>query len=309
MDKDGIRKTNKLNCLVIITNEENGVYRDSVLKDGKIDYTGEGQKGNQTLSGNNESIYDSKKNNLPMYLFSKDAKRRYIYEGKAELCGKPYQVKEKDVEGLERLVWKFPLQVQDMDADREFRRIAEKVEEIEESYFIDKEQNEELQYVDGLIEIRKYKKTENKVERKNKPDYIAEEIVKSKQGEINEKRIYEMEIKRLENEGAKEQVKRMKEFFENKKENEGFDILTFELDKNGVYVEKYIEVKSTKGDEGTPIDITSTELEFAKENIDDYYLYRVIKSTGKDRYMKKINGRDLLNEYIFIPSTYKIYSK
>lgn len=101
----------------------------------------------------------------------------------------------------------------------------------------------------------------------------------------------------------------MKEFFENRKDNEGFDILTFERNEDGMYVEKYIEVKSTKGDEGTPIDITATELEFAKENVDNYYLYRIIKSTSKDGYMKKINGKDLLNEYIFIPTTYKIYSK
>ncbi len=181
--------------------------------------------------------------------------------------------------------------------DEEISQIAGKVEEIGERYWTDKETEGELKYVEGQVKIRKYRKAEGKLERK------------SKQGEINEKRIYESEIKRLEHEGAKEQVKKMKEFFENRKDNEGFDILTFERNEDGMYVEKYIEVKSTKGDEGTPIDITATELEFAKENVDNYYLYRIIKSTSKDGYMKKINGKDLLNEYIFIPTTYKIYSK
>ncbi len=311
--QSGIMKTNTLNCLVLVTNEENDVYEDGNVKDGKIIYTGEGLRGDQQLKRNNALIYHSKENNLPMYLFSKDKKRRYIYEGIVELVEEPYQTKEKDIEGSERLVWKFPLKVVETEyeakEDEEISQIAGKVEEIGERYWTDKETEGELKYVEGQVKIRKYRKAEGKLERKSKPDYIAEEIVKSKQGEINEKRIYESEIKRLEHEGAKEQVKKMKEFFENRKDNEGFDILTFERNEDGMYVEKYIEVKSTKGDEGTPIDITATELEFAKENVDNYYLYRIIKSTSKDGYMKKINGKDLLNEYIFIPTTYKIYSK
>jgi len=44
----------------------------------------------------------------------------------------------------------------------------------------------------------------------------------------------------------------MKKFFENKKEDEGYDALSFELDANDEYIEKYIEVKSLKGDESPP---------------------------------------------------------
>ena len=109
---------------------------------------------------------------------------------------------------------------------------------------------------------------------------------------------------------AKEQVRKMEEFFENKKENEGFDILSFELNEDGEYFEKYIEVKSTKGNEGTPIDITADEIDFAKKHIDNYYLYRIINSESKDRYLKIVKGRDLFNnaDYNFIPTSYKIYS-
>ena len=81
-------------------------------------------------------------------------------------------------------------------------------------------------------------------------------------------------------------------------------------DENGEYVEKYIEVKSTKDNEGTPIDITSDEIDFAKKHIDNYYLYRIINSESKDRYLKIIRGKDLFNntEYNFVPTRYKIYS-
>ena len=172
------------------------------------------------------------------------------------------------------------------------------------------EEQNDLEYREGKINIRKYRKTDKKIQRTKKPDYIAEEIIKTKQGIINEKVVYENEIRRLMEEEAQEQVRKMEEFFNNKKENEEFDILSFELNENGEYVEKYIEVKSTKGNEGTPIDITSDEIDFAKKHIDNYYLYRIINSESKDRYLKIVRGKDLFNntDYNFVPTSYKIYS-
>jgi len=89
----------------------------------------------------------------------------------------------------------------------------------------------------------------------------------------------------------------MKDFFENKKENEGFDILSFELNSKGKYIEKYIEVKSTKGDESTPIDITDYEIDFAKKHINQYYIYRIIKCNSSDRYVKIVKGKDLFIKF------------
>ena len=100
----------------------------------------------------------------------------------------------------------------------------------------------------------------------------------------------------------------MEEFFNHKKENEGFDILSFERDSNGNYIEKYIEVKSTKGSESTPIDITIDEIEFAKEHAENYYLYRIIYSDSEQRYVKVVKGVDLLRNYQFVPVAFKIYS-
>ena len=47
--------------------------------------------------------------------------------------------------------------------------------------------------------------------------FIAEEIIKTKQGIINEKVIYENELKRLMEEDDKEQIRIMEDFFNNKK--------------------------------------------------------------------------------------------
>ena len=314
--QSGIMKTNSLNCLVLTTSEENGVYGDSLVENGFITYTGEGLTGDQTITKNNKTIYESNENDLPMYLFSKDNNKKYIFEGQVKLCAEPYQVVEKDIDGNDRFVWKFPLSIvypndYNFEKDEKFSEIVYEITEIESKVYSDMiEEQNDLEYREGKINIRKYRKTDKKIQRTKKPDYIAEEIIKTNQGIINEKVVYENEIRHLMEEEAQEQVRKMEEFFNNKKENEGFDILSFELNENGEYVEKYIEVKSTKGNEGTPIDITSDEIDFAKKHIDNYYLYRIINSESKDRYLKIVRGKDLFNntDYNFVPTSYKIYS-
>lgn len=306
----GIMKTNTLDCLVLTTSEDNEIYGDSGIENGTILYTGEGQTGDQILKGNNKSIIESNSTNTPMYLFSKDKNRKYIFEGHVVLYDTPYQVKENDINGNERLVWKFPLQVVNDDSQTnspETEKITFEVLQIEESIPISKN-NDELVFKEGPLNIRKYRRLNKTINRKTKPDYIAEEIIKNKNGIINEKVIYEYELQRLMQEEAEEQVEEMKAFFENKKENEGFDILTFELGDDNEYRKKYIEVKSTKSGESTPIDITAEEIEFCKNHQDDYYLYRVIYSDSEKRYVKIVNGKDLLKNYNHVPTTYKIYS-
>lgn len=310
--QSGIMKTTTLNCIVLTTSEFNGIYVDSSIENNIIIYTGEGKEGNQELNKNNKILFDTRDTNIPIYLFTKERDKKYVFEGRVQLFDEPYQVEEKDKNHNNRLVWKFPLQIihsEDnyLDNYDKIDNIIHEIKEIENNIEIIENSNE-LVFKEGPLNLRKYRKTENHVKRNSKPDFIAQEIIKSKQGLINEKCIYDEEIKRLTKEGALEQVKEMKEFFKNKKENEGYDILTFECDNGGKYIKKYIEVKSTKGNEGTPIDITADEIEFAKEHIDDYYLYRIINSDSDQRYVKIVKGKDLLNNYKFVPTTFKIYS-
>ena len=129
------------------------------------------------------------------------------------------------------------------------------------------------------------------------------------QGNINEKKVYEIELKKIDLMNAKKQKKLMQNFFENKKDNEGYDILTFELDKKGKFIKKYIEVKSTKAGENTPFILTANELKFAIDNKDNYYIYRIYNSDSDNPQYKIISGNDLLNEYINIPTEYIIYGK
>lgn len=304
----GMMKTNSLNALVLTTSD-NSVYEDSLVENGIMIYTGEGLEGDQKLSNGNKSLYESKDSNLPVYLFTKNKERKYTFEGEVELDGKPYQVSEKDINEEDRLVWKFPLRVQysedsDYEKDETINKFVHEIIEVENI----EPGNYGLIYKDGLPNIRKYRKTGMKNQRTSKPDYITDQITKAKLGVINGKSVYEDEIKRMMELEAEQQVELMKKFFENKKENEGYDILSFEKDVNGEFIEKYIEVKSTKGNEGTPIDITADEIEFAKKHVDNYYLYRIIYSDREDRYVKVITGRELLDNFKLIPTTFKIYA-
>ena len=309
--QSGMMKTNTLNALVLTTSEES-IYGDSSIENGTIQYTGEGQEGDQTITKNNKTLFYSKENNLPVYLFTKDKKRRYIFEGRVELYDKPYQTPENDKNGKERLVWKFPLKVlyseNDM-IDESIKDISYEIIEISNS--IQADDNKDIIFDESPLELRKYRKNDidRKINRTKKPDYLAEELVKTKQGELNEKVIYERELQKMMELEAKEEVERMEEFFKNRNDSEGYDILSFEQQEDGSLKEIYIEVKSTKGNEGTPIDITDNELEFAKKHIDQYYLYRIYNSDKENKTLKIVTGKELLKNYVFVPSSYKIYSE
>lgn len=308
--QSGMMKTNLLNMLVLTTSENNGIYGDSGIENGTIQYTGEGQIGDQTISKNNKTLYYSKNDNIPVYLFSKDNKRRYTFEGRVELYDEPYQVYENDINGDKRLVWKFPLKViyaQPIENDEVVKSISYEIVEITNDIKIEDESS--LFFDASPLELRKYRKKEaNRVQTsKKKPDYIAQEILKSKHGELSEKMIFELELQKMMELEAEEELQKMKEFFENKNDTEGYDILSFEMQPDGTMKEIYIEVKSTKGNEHTPIDITENEVEFAKNNVDSYYLYRIFENNDGDKVLKIVPGHELLN-FRFVPTTYKIYS-
>ena len=170
------------------------------------------------------------------------------------------------------------------------------------------EDNKQIVIKDEPLKIRKYEQKDKVSESsRKKPDYVANEAIKVVQGEKNEEAIYRHELEIMMKAEADEQVKKMEEFFKNKNDTEGYDILSFEL-IDGEYQEKYIEVKSTQSsDEGTPIDITKGEIEFAKKHMENYYIYRIINSNSKNRYVKIIKGIDLFKSFELIPTTYKLY--
>lgn len=307
----GIMKSNKTYSLVLISNEENEYYEDSNIIGGKLIYTGQGLDGDQELKSNNLLLANSLKVELPVYLFTKDKNLLYHFEGEVVLDGEPYTVKEK-----ERLVYKFPLRIVNnydtYENSKEYKKVVQLVKEIEAQYQVTSVSNGKLNFVNESIKIRKYNSSKDrKPTRKNKPDYVAQEILKTTQGEITEKDVLEYEINRVMKFDTQGLVEEMNRFFENKKDDEGYDIKSFDIDENGNVIERYIEVKSTTGGETTPIEISDNELRVAYENMQQYFIYRVYNCDNENKKVKVINGSDLFNKDKFecIPTNYKIYGK
>ena len=94
-------------------------------------------------------------------------------------------------------------------------------------------------YKEGLPNIRKYNFIEHRKEKNEKTNYILNHMKQTILGDENEKRIFEIEYEKVKNAGALKEAEEMKQSFENKKNHEGYDILSFELNENGIYEKKY----------------------------------------------------------------------
>ncbi len=308
-NQGGIRKSKRTYSIVLVS-DENGIYNDSEIVNGRLIYSGHGTKTDQLMKSGNLLLANSIQNDIPLYFFKKVKKSVYCYQGKFILDGLPYQELENGI-----LVYKFPLRLidyveEDYTSYEKYSEVVNSVLKISEDINVYSISNDQLKFVDGPVKIRKYNNTEKrKSNRTSKPDYIADEIIKTIQGEITEKKVYEYELNKVMQYEVVGLVDEMIQFFENKKDNEGYDVLSFDIDEDRNIRRMYIDVKSTKGVESTPIDITSDELKFAKKNLGNYYIYRVIKSDSVDRYVKVIKGEELFNDFEMLPSSYRVYGK
>ena len=108
-----MRKSNKTNTLVIISNHVKSIYNDRWIGD-ILHYTGMGMEGNQSLNfAQNKTLVNSTTNGIDKHLFEAFKDKQYIYIGRVVLAGSPYQEEQLDRKGNKRLVWMFPLRVVD----------------------------------------------------------------------------------------------------------------------------------------------------------------------------------------------------
>ncbi|CEQ29970.1 HNH endonuclease [[Clostridium] sordellii] len=109
----GMRKSNKTNTLVLISDETKGLYEDKWYGD-EFHYTGMGKKGDQSLDFmQNKTLAQSNVNGVEVHLFEVFEKKKYTYVGQVKLNGEPYQAIQKDEDGLDRNVWIFKLRLID----------------------------------------------------------------------------------------------------------------------------------------------------------------------------------------------------
>jgi 5-methylcytosine-specific restriction protein A len=104
----GMRRSHATNSLVLISDHTKGVYDDR-WENNICFYTGMGLKGDQTLSSQNKTLYESDQNSISVYLFEVHIAGKYRFHGQVQLAKKPFQEAQMDVDGKTRKVWIFPL--------------------------------------------------------------------------------------------------------------------------------------------------------------------------------------------------------
>ena len=104
----GMRRSHATNTLVIISDHTKALYDDKWYGN-ELHYTGMGKTGDQTLTSQNRTLYESNTNGVEVHLFEVLEPTRYIYHGVVKLSGEPYQEVQPDENGSPRKVWMFPL--------------------------------------------------------------------------------------------------------------------------------------------------------------------------------------------------------
>lgn len=107
----GMRRSHRTNTLVLIADYTKVLYADR-WEDNIIHYTGVGKKGDQILSyDQNRTLAGSATNGVGIHYFEVHIPTQYIYKGRVELAGEPFQEIQIDSENENRKVWIFPIRV------------------------------------------------------------------------------------------------------------------------------------------------------------------------------------------------------
>lgn len=95
-----------------LINAKGNPYEDRWYQ-GKLHYTGEGQKGDQSFKFMNKKLLESLESGIKVYLFEVYKEKEYLFSGEVKLLDPPYFIEEKDSENNRRKVIKFPLTLVD----------------------------------------------------------------------------------------------------------------------------------------------------------------------------------------------------
>lgn len=105
----GMRRSLATNTLILTSKHVDNVYDDRWVGD-VFHYTGMGLEGDQSLIYmQNRTLAESALNGIEVHLFEVFKPRVYTYMGVVELAGEPYAETQPDQNGLERLVYVFPI--------------------------------------------------------------------------------------------------------------------------------------------------------------------------------------------------------
>lgn len=93
----GMRKSNKTNTLVIVSNHVKSIYDDRWVGD-ILYYTGMGTEGDQDFyKAQNKTLFYSGSNDISVHLFEVFIDTQYTYIGKVALAEQPFYENQPDV--------------------------------------------------------------------------------------------------------------------------------------------------------------------------------------------------------------------
>src|SRR5262249_55627249 len=112
---------------------------------------------------------------------------------------------------------------------------------------------------------------ETKLFRARKLDYVRESARDKRIGRAGELLVLDYEIEGLLNAGKPELAEKLRHVAEVEGDGAGYDIESYDSDGT----RKYIEVKTTTGNQSGEFYITANELQFSRQHSNEFYLYRV----------------------------------
>lgn len=132
-------------------------------------------------------------------------------------------------------------------------------------------------------------------------DFIKKSIDKKEIGDAGEALVRQYEIQRLKNIGYVDLANQV----EIVEDGKGYDVLSFDEKRNP----KYIEVKTTSGKNLTPFDFTINEREFAEQNQESYYIYRLYNYDYETNSADFFIVDELHDQVLMRPTTFKVFIK
>lgn len=133
-------------------------------------------------------------------------------------------------------------------------------------------------------------------------NHIQNNIENKRIGDLGERWVLKKEIDYLIENGKSKLADKVKHVAKDQGDGSGFDILSYDLNGN----EKYIEVKTTKGNLNSTFYVTRNELERSKIEKKKFFLYRVYdyNENTETANLLKIQGE--LTSICDIPTNYKV---
>ena len=136
-------------------------------------------------------------------------------------------------------------------------------------------------------------------------DYIERESKKRDLGLIGEELVIKYETQYLKSINRSDLAEKIVHVSVIEGDGAGYDIKSFDEYGN----EKFIEVKTTKEGINTDFFMSPNELRFAERHSNNYFIYRVYRLKNGDGQLFVLSGKDIMEEYNFTPTGFRLSKK